>query len=154
MSDISPKEEDLVKRIIQSVYDQLGSDADPELVKKVVAASLDELSKNYSPPLNYENDNSVSIPMGSTRIIITAFGKNRPGVVAMVSECLAKNMCNILDISQKILQEFFALILIVDIQECPISFQDLKSQLGQVGNSLGVRVLAQHEDVFKYQHRV
>ncbi|MCP4725236.1 MAG: ACT domain-containing protein [bacterium] len=92
--------------------------------------------------------------MGSSRIIITAFGQNRTGVVAMVSDCLARNNCNILDISQKILQEFFALILIVDIKDCPVSFSDLKTQLGQVGNNLGIRILAQHEDVFKYQHRV
>jgi ACT domain-containing protein len=154
MSDISPQEQDLVKKIIKSVYDQLGQDTDPELVKKIVSASLEEITKKQPITAQNMDDPGIAIPMGSTRIIITAFGQNRPGVVAMVSDCLAKNNCNILDISQKILQEFFALILIVDIKDSPVSFSDLKTQLGHVGNSLGIRVLAQHEDVFKYQHRV
>lgn len=154
MSEISSQEQDLVKRIIKSVYEQLGQDAAPDLVKKIVSASINEITNTQAINDPVPNNENIAIPMGSTRIIITTFGQNRPGIVAMVSECLARNNCNILDISQKILQEFFALIMIVDIRDCPINFSELKTQLGQVGNDLGIRVLAQHEDVFKYQHRV
>ena len=104
MSEISPQEQDLVKRIVKSVYDQLGQDAAPDLVKKIVAASLKEITKGQTPANSVGQNPDITIPMGSSRIIITVFGQNRTGVVAMVSDCLAKNNCNILDISQKILQ--------------------------------------------------
>jgi predicted amino acid-binding ACT domain protein len=34
------------------------------------------------------------------------------------------------------------------------NFEDLKSGLDAVGASQGVRITAQHEDIFRYMHRV
>ncbi len=154
MTEISQTEEQLIKRIIQSAYDQLGDDADTEIIKKIVSASLKEISKMYPKGVQPAANETVNIPMDSTRVIITAFGLNKPGIVARISGNLADNACNILDISQKILQEFFTIIMIVDIGECPKNLKDLKDELGEIGNDIGVRVLIQHEDVFNYQHRI
>ena len=151
----NPREEAVVRKIIKSVYDQVGQNTDIEKVKKIVIEALSEISsKNPDIDIPEAVDLPDSIPMGSTRVIITAFGINQPGVVAQITECLAENSCDILDISQKILQEFFALILIVDIGNCKTNLRELKDCLGEIGNKLGIRVLAQHEDVFNYQHRI
>lgn len=155
MSEIDPGDEQLLRKVIKSVYDRLGSDADQEKVKSTVQAVLREINNNnINRTVDINDNNSPQITMSSNRIIVTAFGRNRLGIVAAVTEVLARNNCNIEDISQKILQEFFALILIVDIKECPVSLRELKDALADIGNKVGTRVLVQHEDVFKYMHRV
>jgi ACT domain-containing protein len=88
------------------------------------------------------------------RIIIAAFGRNRPGVVAAITAILAENKCNIEDISQKIMQEFFSMIMIVDISACPIDFATLSGRLQETETQLGMKVYVMHEDIFRYMHRI
>ena len=154
MADTASYHEELIKSIIESVYRELGDNADPEQVRRIVRKTLDEIENNRVIHAGPDENSIPSVPMSSNRIIVTAFGKNKPGVVAAISERLAQTQCNIEDISQKILQEFFAMILIVDIRDCTLSLRQLKDELGEIGNRLGIRVLAQHEDVFNYMHRL
>ena len=152
----APQDEELVRKIIESVYAELGENADTEKVKKVVRKTLDEIENSHrnAPSPTPESGSAPSIAMNSSRVIVTAFGINQPGMVAAISGVLAQNRCNIVDISQKILQDYFTLILIVDIKDCPISLRELKDQFGNIGNKLGIKVLTQHEDVFNYMHRL
>jgi ACT domain-containing protein len=88
------------------------------------------------------------------RIIIAAFGQNRPGVVAALTSVLAENKGNIEDISQKIMQEFFSMIMIVDISACPLDFQSLTDKIKATEAQLGYKVYVMHEDIFRYMHRI
>lgn len=88
------------------------------------------------------------------RIIITVIGQDRVGIIARVSGILAENSVNILDISQTILQEFFAMVLVADMEKSAIDLVTLKDTLNKLGTELGVRIDAQHEDVFRYMHRI
>lgn len=88
------------------------------------------------------------------RIIVTVIGQDRVGIIARVSGILAENSVNILDISQTILQEFFAMVLVADMENSTIKLGELKEKLNQLGGELGVRIDAQHEDVFRYMHRI
>ena len=88
------------------------------------------------------------------RIIIAAFGHNRPGVVAALTSVLAENKGNIEDISQKIMQEFFSMIMIVDISACPLDFQSLSDKIKATEAQLGYKVYVMHEDIFRYMHRI
>ncbi|SHE34601.1 ACT domain-containing protein [Desulforamulus putei] len=88
------------------------------------------------------------------RIIVTVIGQDRVGIIARVSTILADNHINILDISQTILQEFFAMVLIADMEKSAIELSALKEKLSQLGQELGVKIEAQHEDVFRYMHRI
>lgn len=92
--------------------------------------------------------------MSSKRIIISIIGPDRVGIIAGVSTILAEHNINILDISQTILQEFFAMIMIADITRSTISLQRLKEMLTARGEELGVSISAQHEDAFNYMHRI
>ncbi len=67
---------------------------------------------------------------------------------------LAEAHANIVDISQTTLRGYFTMILMADIGEATISFDELKQRLAAKGDEMGVRIDAQHEDVFKYMHRV
>lgn len=89
-----------------------------------------------------------------SRIIIAAFGQNRPGVVASITNILAELNCNIEDVSQTIMQEFFSMIMIVDIANCTLEFQSLVDRLKGTEQRLGMKVYVMHEDIFRYMHRI
>jgi ACT domain-containing protein len=88
----------------------------------------------------------------NARIIVTVTGSDHPGIVAAVTALLASVNANIEDISQTIVSELFTMIMIVNIGAA--NFEDLKKGLDAVGASQGVRITAQHEDIFRYMHRV
>ncbi len=88
------------------------------------------------------------------RIIIAAFGHNRSGVVAALTSVLAENKADIEDLSQKIMQEFFSMIMIVDISACPTDFQTLADKIKETETQLGYKVYVMHEDIFRYMHRI
>ncbi len=89
-----------------------------------------------------------------TRIIVAAFGHNRPGVIASITDILAEISCNLEDISQTIMQEFFSMIMIVDISNSSIEFSAIKERLQETEARLGMKVYVMHEDIFGYMHRI
>ncbi len=90
----------------------------------------------------------------SNRIIVTVIGRDRVGIIARVAGLLAQADANILDISQTLLQEMFTMIMMVDLSASPVGFDELKRRLHALGQELGLAIDAQHEDVFRYMHRV
>ena len=90
----------------------------------------------------------------NSRVVVTVVGKDKKGIIAMVSTALAENDANILDISQTIMQEFFTMIMIVDMSECKLDFTTFREELGQLGQKFGVVITCQHEDIFQYMHRI
>lgn len=94
------------------------------------------------------------MPIPSNRIIVTVIGADRVGIIAGVTTVLADANANIVDISQTTLREFFTMILMADIAHATLPFDELKRRLVEKGEEMGVKVDAQHEDVFKYMHRL
>lgn len=88
------------------------------------------------------------------RAIITVLGRDRVGILAGITAVLAEAGVNILDISQTILQEFFTMIMIVDLRGNTLTFSTLQEQLREKGEDLGVQVTIQRVDVFKFMHRI
>ncbi|PKM91002.1 MAG: ACT domain-containing protein [Firmicutes bacterium HGW-Firmicutes-12] len=88
------------------------------------------------------------------RAIITVVGTDQVGIIARVSMALSNQNVNILDISQTILQDFFTMIMIVDLENAKISLQELQVILKENGEAIGVQINAQHEDIFKFMHRI
>lgn len=94
------------------------------------------------------------MPQTSSRVIVTVIGKDRVGIIAGVSALLAEANANILDISQTLLQEMFTMIMMVDMSASQLSFDELRNRLREHGKQQGLAIDAQHEDVFRYMHRV
>jgi ACT domain-containing protein len=92
--------------------------------------------------------------MAGQRIIVSVLGHDRVGIIAAVANILAESNVNILDISQTIMQEFFTMMLIADMENSSRNLAELKEMLSEKGDELGVRIDAQHEDVFRYMHRI
>ena len=89
-----------------------------------------------------------------TRAIITVVGKDTVGIIAKVCTYLADNKINILDISQTIVQDFFNMMMIVDLSGSNRQLTDISTELAQVGEGLGVIVKCQLEDIFDKMHRI
>jgi len=90
----------------------------------------------------------------SNRAIITVLGRDQIGIIAWVSGRLAEYRVNILDISQTILNEFFTMIMVVDLEPAAIEIVELARSLEQEGNDKGLQVRVQHEDIFTFMHRI
>ena len=88
------------------------------------------------------------------RTIITVVGKDTKGIIARVCTYLAENSINILDISQTIVQEYFNMMMIVDMGKMTKSFEEVADELANVGKELGVQVKCQREEIFNMMHRI
>ena len=88
------------------------------------------------------------------KAIVTAMGKDRPGIIAAVCDTLSRHQINVMDISQTVLQEYFAMIMLVDISACPIPFQELSTLLKEMGEKQALYIRIQREDIFNAMHRI
>jgi ACT domain-containing protein len=88
------------------------------------------------------------------KTIITVLGKDTVGIIAKVCTYLAGNNVNILDISQTIVQGFFNMMMIVDINESKKSFSELSEEIEGIGEEIGVQIKMQQEDIFNIMHRI
>ena len=88
------------------------------------------------------------------KTIFTVIGKDTVGIIAKVCTYLAENNVNILDISQTIVQEYFNMMMIADINASEKTFDILSEELKEVGEKIGVKVKMQHEDIFNCMHRI
>lgn len=87
-------------------------------------------------------------------VIITATGRNRPGVLAEVTSEIARMNGNIMDIGQQMVREFFNLIMFVNISESNVDFAVFKDRLEGAAQAKGYKLSVQHEKIFHYMHRI
>lgn len=88
------------------------------------------------------------------RAVITVIGKDMVGILAKVSTVCAENEVNVVEVTQSILQDLFAMIMLVDISKCKIPFPELSEQLTGAGEELGLSIHVMHEDIFNSMHRI
>lgn len=88
------------------------------------------------------------------KAIITVVGKDTVGIIAQVCTYLAGNKVNILDISQTIVQEYFTMMMIVDMTKLEKPFEQVVTELTEVGTKIGVQIKCQREEIFDKMHRI
>ena len=86
--------------------------------------------------------------------IITVLGKDAVGIIAKVCTYLANNNINILEINQTITGGYLNMMMIVESEEIIKTFPDMSAELEQIGEEIGVKIQAQHEDIFEMMHRI
>lgn len=89
-----------------------------------------------------------------TKVIITVLGHDRVGIIYNISDILAQANVNILDISQTILQGFFTMVMVVDVSGSTEELSVVREKLVAKGTEMGLQVTVQHEDIFRYMHRI
>ena len=88
------------------------------------------------------------------KTIITVIGKDTVGIIAKVCTYLADTNINILDISQTIVQDYFNMMMIVDMNNASKTFGNVQEELDKLGKEIGVAIKCQHEDIFNMMHRI
>ena len=88
------------------------------------------------------------------KTIITVVGKDTVGIIAKVCTYLAENQINILDISQTIVNNYFNMMMIVELSSITDEFGTICEELDKLGIEIGVNIKLQHEDIFNKMHRI
>ena len=88
------------------------------------------------------------------KTIITVVGQDTVGIIAKVCTYLAENNINILDISQTIVQGYFNMMMITDMEKTTKQFGDVADELEAVGKEIGVIIKCQREEIFTQMHRI
>lgn len=88
------------------------------------------------------------------KAIVSVFAKDSKGITAYVTSLLAEKEINILDISQTLMQEYFAMIMLVDLTDCTAEFADLSRILKEKGEERGIAINIQRQDIFEAMHRI
>ncbi len=88
------------------------------------------------------------------KAIITVVGKNKRGIIARVSSKLAEEQIDVLDITQTIIQGYFNMMMIVDMDSCHKDFSIIVDDLNVIGEELGVQIKCQLESIFDKMHRL
>ncbi len=88
------------------------------------------------------------------KAIVTVVGHDRVGIIARVATLLAEYGVNVLDISQTVMNEYFTMVMLVDVQGCTAEFIVLRDALNRLGEEMALSIRIQHEDIFNAMHSV
>ena len=142
-----------VRALIDRIASALGPEATPERVERVARAVLDARQPSGRAP---EAATPVAPPSrptgGDVRVVVTAYGTDQPGVLAAITAELSAAGANVLDVSQKVLQGYFTVVLVADLPE-GVDLGAARDTLVARVEALGARVLLQHEGLFQAMHR-
>lgn len=158
--------EEAIYKITRVVYEHLGDKLERSLVEALVAdifASLkpafdssekaDNLDKVIKPH-SHQTKRAVEPSTTTQRYIISVFGLDQPGIVAVVAGLLSEANCSIVDMNQTVVQGKFAMIMIIDATRATQDMGQLRESFRQASDRLAVRVYLQREDIFQAMHRV
>lgn len=85
---------------------------------------------------------------------VTVIGKDQKGIIARMANSVYEKDINIEDISQKVLEGYFVMSMLIDVQDSDYSLDEIEEDLREIGEEMGLQVQLQHEDIFKAMHRV
>ncbi len=88
------------------------------------------------------------------KAVITVTGKDSVGIIAQVSALCTERNANIVDITQSVMSEYFAMIMLVEISSLSVKFADFADELDALGKSRGLVISAMHEDIFNTMHHI
>lgn len=88
------------------------------------------------------------------KAVITVTGKDTIGIIADVSGICSKYGANIVDISQSVMRDYFAMIMLVDIDGLKMPFTEFVDNMNKHGNERGLIIQTMHEDIFNSMHRI
>ena len=88
------------------------------------------------------------------KAIITVIGKDAVGILAKVSDACAKASVNIVEVTQSVLQDMFAMVMLAEIDKSTIGFEQLRENLEKVGEETKTKVHVMHEDIFNSMHKI
>jgi len=88
------------------------------------------------------------------KAVITVVGKDAVGILHKVSGICAERSANVIEVTQSVLQDMFAMIMLVDVTGLQGDFSELSDELSSLGKSLGLSIHTMHEDIFNSMHTI
>lgn len=88
------------------------------------------------------------------RAILTTIGKDKTGIIAGVSSYLAQNDINIVDVSQTIMDGYFTMMMMVDVDDAAADFENLTQELDALGTKLGVDINIRNQEMYDAMHQL
>ncbi len=88
------------------------------------------------------------------KAVITVLGKDTVGILAKVSAACAEEDVNIIEVTQSVMQDLFAMIMLADMSNSKVSVDELTNKLDKVTNDMGMKVHVMHEDIFNSMHKI
>lgn len=86
------------------------------------------------------------------KAVVTVIGKDMVGILAKVSTTCAEANANVVEVTQSVLQEYFAMVMLIDISKMNCELDTLRDNLQK--NVLGMTIHVMHEDIFNSMHRI
>ena len=86
--------------------------------------------------------------------VVTVTGKDKVGIIAMASAECQKHGANILDITQTVMKDYFAMIMLVDLDGLYSDFKAFADAMERAGGECGVDIRVMHEDIFNSMHKI
>jgi ACT domain-containing protein len=120
------------------------------LMKGAISVTL-SISRSASGGFFAERDGGMNV---SKQGIVTVVGIDRIGIISAVSAALAEDKLNIVDIRQTVLNDFFTMIMVVDLSKSTQTIKQLQAKLGKLGEEQGLQITIQSEDIFRVMHRI
>ena len=88
------------------------------------------------------------------KAVVTVTGKDKVGIIAMASRECARFDVNIIDISQTVMKEYFAMIMLVELDHLNCDFSEFVVAMKTAGEENGVDIRVMHEDIFNTMHKI
>ena len=91
---------------------------------------------------------------GSQICIVTVTGKDRVGIIANLSIAMSKANINIVDVNQKIMEDYFVMTMACDMAKATINMEQIQKKLDKIAKDMSLNITFQHEKIFKMMHRI
>ncbi len=88
------------------------------------------------------------------KAVITVIGHDTVGILAKVSTRCAEHNANIIEVTQSVMEDLFAMVMLVDITKISCDFTDLQNTLVELGDQIGMKIHVMHEDIFNSMHHI
>ena len=88
------------------------------------------------------------------KAVITVIGHDTVGILAKVSTRCAEHNANIIEVTQSVMEDLFAMVMLVDITKISCDFTDLQNALVELGDQIGMKIHVMHEDIFNSMHHI
>lgn len=88
------------------------------------------------------------------RLVITVVGKDRVGIVSDIASICKELDVNIVDITQKVFDDLFAMVMLTEHPEAGVGVGVISERLSQFGDGAGLKIHVMHEDIFNSMHRI
>ena len=88
------------------------------------------------------------------KAVISVVGKDQIGIVHAATGLLVDYHLNIIDINQTLMDDYFTMIMLVDLSQCQVDFDEVLAGFDALGEKMGLKICVQHEDIFTAMHQI